>query len=93
MPNSDQYYQASLLGSNEVPSINTTAGGNLVFELNGDQLAVSGSFDNLSSEIRVDLANGAHIHEAFAGRNGAVVFPLNPTYDGDNQGAIIESRE
>ncbi|MEP0517739.1 CHRD domain-containing protein, partial [Dokdonia sp.] len=91
LPNSDQYYQAALLGSNEVPSINTTAGGNLVFELNGDQLTVSGSFDNLSSQIRVDLANGAHIHEAFAGRNGAVVFPLNPTYDGDNQGAIIET--
>ncbi|WP_299680498.1 CHRD domain-containing protein [uncultured Dokdonia sp.] len=91
LPSSDDYYQATLLGSNEVPSINTTAGGNLLFELEGDQLAVSGSFDDLSSEIRIDLANGAHIHNAFAGRNGAVIFPLNPTYDVDNQGATIEA--
>ena len=62
LPSSDDFYQATLLGSNEVPSINTTAGGNLLFELEGDQLAVSGSFDELSSEIRIDLANGAHIH-------------------------------
>jgi hypothetical protein len=91
LPNADEFYQSTLLGSNEVPSINTTAGGNLLFELDGDQLTVSGSFDDLSSEIRIDLANGAHIHDAFAGRNGAVVFPLNPSYDDDNRGAIIES--
>ena len=91
LPVSDTFYQATLLGSNEVPSINTIASGNMVFELEGDQLTVSGSFDDLSSEIRIDLANGAHIHDGFAGRNGEVLFPLNPTYDEDNQGAIIET--
>ena len=91
LPDSDEFFQANLLGSNEVPSISTTAGGNFLFELNNNVLSVSGSFDDLSSEIRQDLANGAHIHANFAGRNGPVAFVLNPTYDEDNQGAIIEA--
>ncbi len=91
LPNASEYFQANLLGSNEVPSISTTAGGNFLFELEGTQLTVSGSFDDLSSEIRQDLANGAHIHANFAGRNGPVAFVLNPTYDADNLGALIEA--
>ncbi|WP_161555185.1 CHRD domain-containing protein [Dokdonia sinensis] len=87
----DTVYQTTLLGSNEFPAVNTIAEGNMLFELEGDQLTVSGSFDGLSSEIRVDLANGAHIHDNFAGRNGPVIFPLNPTYDDDNQGAVFEA--
>ncbi|KAA1247189.1 CHRD domain-containing protein [Aquimarina sp. RZ0] len=91
LPNSDQYLQANLLGSNEVPSISTEASGNLVFELAGNVLTVSGSFDELTGDVAVDLAGGAHIHDAVAGRNSGVIFVLDLTLDPDNRGAIIEA--
>ena len=91
LPNSDSYLQANLLGSNEVPSINTEASGNLVFELTGDVLTVSGSFDDLAGDVAIEIAGGAHIHDAVAGRNGGVVFVLNLTLDADNRGAVIEA--
>ncbi len=91
LPSSDTYLQANLSGSNEVPSISTEASGNLVFELEGDVLTASGSFDNLSGEVAVSIAGGAHIHDAVAGRNGGVIFVLDLTLDADNRGAIIEA--
>ncbi|WP_397446034.1 CHRD domain-containing protein [Polaribacter sp. R77954] len=91
LPNSDNYLQANLSGTHEVPSINTEANGNLVFELSGDVLTVSGSFDDLTGDVAVSVAGGAHIHDAVAGRNGGVVFVLDLTLDADNKGAIIEA--
>ncbi len=91
LPTVDQYLQTNLLGSNEVPSISSAASGNLVMELDGNQLTVSGSFDDLSGDIAVELAGGAHIHDAEAGRNGAVSIVLNLTADEDNRGAVLEA--
>jgi hypothetical protein len=91
LPSSDVYLQANLSGSNEVPSISTEASGNLVFELDGNMLTVSGSFDDLTGDVAVSIAGGAHIHDAVAGRNSGVVFILNLTLDADNRGAIIEA--
>jgi hypothetical protein len=91
LPSSDAYLQANLSGSNEVPSISTEANGNLVFELVGNTLTASGSFDDLTGDVAVSIAGGAHIHDAVAGRNGAVIFVLNLTLDADNRGAIIQA--
>ena len=91
LPTSDYYLQANLLGSNEVPSISTEANGNLVLELAGNQLTVSGSFDDLQGDIAVDLAGGAHIHDAVAGRNGGVSIVLNLSHDDDDRGAVLEA--
>ncbi|WP_439131933.1 CHRD domain-containing protein [Polaribacter sp.] len=91
LPNSDNYLQANLSGTNEVLSINTEANGNLVFDLSGDVLTVSGSFDDLSGDVAVSIAGGAHIHDAVAGQNGDVIFVLDLTLDSDNKGAIIEA--
>ena len=85
----DQHLHTVLLGSNEIPSVNSSAYGSLVFELNNNTLTVSGSFDDLEDEVAVALAGGAHIHDAPNGRNGGVVFPLNITLDADNQGAVV----
>ena len=89
LPQSDLYLQSNLLGSNEVPSISTEASGNLVMELLGNQLTVTGSFNDLAGDIAVDLAGGAHIHDAVAGRNGGVSTILNLTADANNRGAVL----
>ncbi len=91
VPTSDAFYLANLAGSNEVPAIQTQASGNLIFEVTGRQLTVSGSFDDLEGDIAIALAGGAHIHDAPNGQNGDVVFPLNLTIDDDNRGAIVAS--
>ncbi|MEL6194041.1 MAG: CHRD domain-containing protein [Bacteroidota bacterium] len=93
LPEYESVYISTLAGSNEVPAIVSYASGTLIFELNGDQLTVSGSFDNLSDVVSVDLAGGAHVHDAIAGRNGGVVFPLNLTLDDDQKGASVAAAE
>jgi len=76
-------------GSNEVPSIVATSGGNIVFDLLGNTLTASGSFSGLEGGIAVDLAGGAHIHDAVAGRNGAISIILNITAGDDNRSGIF----
>ena len=93
LPASDAYFIANLLGSNEVPAIQTQASGNLVFEVENNELTVSGSFDNLEGDIAIELAGGAHIHDAPNGQNGDIVFPLNLTIDEDNRGAVLAAAD
>lgn len=91
LPTSVQYFQATLLGSNEVPSIVSQGYGNLLFTLDNNFLTVSGSFENLTDSIAIDIAGGAHIHTGYAGQSGAVAFPLNLTIDADNKGAVVDA--
>ncbi len=91
LPISVEYFQATLLGSNELPAIVSQGYGNLLFTLDNNFLTVSGSFENLSDSVATDIAGGAHIHTGFAGESGPVAFPLNLTLDADERGATIEA--
>jgi len=91
LPPSVEYFQATLLGSNELPAIVSQGYGNLLFTLDNNFLTVSGSFENLSDSIATDIAGGAHIHTGFAGESGPVAFPLNLTLDADEKGATVEA--
>jgi len=88
---SGRFFQTTLLGSNEVPSIVSPAYGNLLFTLDNNFLTVTGSFDDLTDSIATDIAGGAHIHLGFAGELGPVAFPLNLTIDADQKGAVVEA--
>lgn len=74
---------ALLSGSQEVPTVTTTAMGNTLLELDGDTLYASGGFSGLSSELNTAIAGGAHLHMGMAGSNGPVIFPLATTASGD----------
>lgn len=76
LPKSHKYFLVNLSGSHEVPPIESRASGTLVAELEHRRLTVTGSFKDLSSPILRELLGGAHIHDAPAGQNGPVVFPL-----------------
>ena len=83
-----QTFTADLSGANEVPPVDTEASGAVEAVLDGLSLTVSGSFEGLVTDY--NTAVGSHIHRAAADANGPVIFPLNPTLDGDNRGGTFE---
>jgi hypothetical protein len=86
-----QSYKAVLTGRGEVPPIVTTAHGVISAELKADTLIVSGSFTGLTGDLAVNIAGGAHIHMAYAGRNGGVIFPLNIDVDSTLRNGVFSA--
>jgi len=91
LPPADDYFQANLLGINEVPANNSEATGNVIFELKGNQLVATGAFEGFTSDVATDLAGGGHIHRGFAGRNGDIELIFDITLDADNRGGRLEA--
>ncbi len=91
LPPADHLFQANLLGINEVPANNSAATGNVLLELTGNELTVSGSFDDFTSPVATALAGGAHIHTGVAGENGGVIIPLNISLDADQMGGVFDA--
>jgi hypothetical protein len=72
------FFSVQAAGANEVPPNDTTTGiGGLVAELNGNQLGISGSFENLIGKFDPNIAEGSHIHLGQAGTNGPIAFILD----------------
>ena len=89
LPAAQAFFHATLLGSNQTPAVHSSAFGALLFELNGNELSVSGSFTGLSSKIAIELAGGAHIHDGMSGRNGPLIFPLQLDIKPDSVSASV----
>lgn len=85
LPESDAFFRVNLAGTNENPSVLSMANGSVMIELDGSALTLSGSFQDLGS----DISAGAHIHLGIAGRNGGVVFPLVIDVGDDNRSGIF----
>ncbi len=73
-------FTSHLSGSNEVPSIVTSASGMVTATLDGNQLVVEGSFENLNGDYAA-----SHIHSGMAGQAGGVVVALSPTINADSK--------
>jgi hypothetical protein len=85
-------YRAFLSGANEVSPVFTTASGLVTLQLDGTELAVTGSFEGLTAPLEPVAGTGAHIHLGYAGQNGGVEVPLNPTLtDNDTAGTFSET--
>ncbi|RMF22341.1 MAG: CHRD domain-containing protein [Bacteroidetes bacterium] len=91
VPQADEYYFCNLFGSNHLPSVMTQGSGALMLELHGDQLVVSGSFANLSSDFDASVAGGAHLHLGLPGANGDIAVFLDATLDADLRGGVFEA--
>lgn len=89
----DDYKMANLLGINENPSVHSPGIGAVMVERFGNTITVSGAFSGLMDTISTDLAGGAHIHQAIAGRNGPVIFPLALDIANDGLGATISAED
>ncbi len=82
-------FRGFLAGANEVPSVSALGGGSILGELIGDSLVITGSFAGLGSDYNSGV--GSHLHMAFAGANGPVVFPLSPALNVDNRGGTYQA--
>ncbi|MEM9849182.1 MAG: CHRD domain-containing protein, partial [Bacteroidota bacterium] len=92
LPDALTYFDANLLGSNEVPAVNSFGSGHVTIELvSATQIAVSGSFNNLGSDF--DASIGAHLHIGSVGENGDVVFPLTPQVTADNRSGVFNAAD
>ena len=66
----------TLSGTQEVPAIETAATGTATSMLEGSTLTVAGEFAGLSSPLVEIAGSGGHVHQAAAGTNGDVIYPL-----------------
>ncbi|NJC25527.1 CHRD domain-containing protein [Neolewinella antarctica] len=72
------YYGSNLAGINAKPQAKTTTGnGFLMYELMGDNLIATGSFQDLISDFDANVAGGSHIHVADAANSGGIAFELD----------------
>ncbi|MFN6946315.1 MAG: CHRD domain-containing protein [Cytophagaceae bacterium] len=88
-----QQFTAILSGTNEMPPALTNASGSVEASLDDDQLIVTGSFTNLSSEFNEEVAGGAHLHLALAGTNGPIEITLVPTLEGDKRSGTFLAQD
>ncbi|MAC04830.1 MAG: hypothetical protein CL671_08990 [Balneola sp.] len=79
--NAQTVFETTLSGSNEVPTVTTSANGNITATLNDNELTIEGSFEGLSSTYLF-----SHLHAGMAGEAGGVLFTLNATVDTDGKG-------
>ena len=82
-----------LSSSNEVSPEQTMAHGEVTATLDGNELSVEGSFDELSSEMIEIAGTPAHIHAGMAGENGGVALSLTVSTDADNQGGSLSTAD
>lgn len=86
-------YDASLSGHNEALPIMTNASGSVSASLSGNELTVSGFFQNLGSKVNVNIAGGAHLHTGYAGENGGILYPLTIEFNTDSLGGAFLSED
>ena len=83
-------YIAILSPANEVPPVTGSgATGTVLATYNCGRLVLSGTFSGLSSPLLPVAGSPAHIHEAPAGSNGPVIFPLTVTENIENGGSFL----
>lgn len=85
--------EVSLSGAQEVPAVETSAMGTATATLAGSTLTVAGEFSGLSSSQVEVAGSSGHIHQAPAGSNGDVIFPLEVTSADSMSGTFSLSTE
>jgi hypothetical protein len=86
-------FTAKLDGMQENPPVSTPGRGEITATLSDSQLVVTGTFSGLSSDFNPNVAGGAHLHLAPAGRNGGIQIPLVPTLNPDQRSGTFEAAQ
>ncbi|NND06696.1 MAG: CHRD domain-containing protein [Saprospiraceae bacterium] len=93
LPESNYFLHAILTGSQQPTAVPTDASGAAIAEVLGGGITLSGSFNNLSSDLATEIANGAHIHIGAVGSNGPVAYPLAPSPGQDNMNGTWQAAD
>lgn len=88
LPFANNYFTATLSGINEVQPVRSGGSGAFKLELNGNNLVVTGSFNDLEGDFDPNIGGGAHIHQAITGSNGDVVLALTTDLGDDLKSGI-----
>lgn len=88
----DKEADATLTGGEEVPPVTTEAEGAANAKLDGNNLTVTGSFANLTSDLFLVAGSSAHVHNAPEGQNGPIVFNLEVTSSDNRSGTFRGTR-
>jgi len=86
-------WRAYLSGANQYPFVSTMGTGQMLAELDGDVLIVTGTFSGLEGAVDVNILGGAHIHLGMAGANGPVALELEATFDADGKGGTFRATD
>lgn len=84
LPPATMLFRAHLSGANDWPVVTSGASGQVLGHYVGDSLQIIGSFTDLESPVATSIAGGAHLHTAWAGQNGPVIFPLGLSLSADS---------
>lgn len=89
LPEVQNILLGNFYGMQENRSQLTTGRGNIITEINGNRITVSGSVERLLDKIN---RNGfAHIHRGAAGQNGGIITALSITHATDSLSATIDA--
>lgn len=91
LPIAQAYLETNLSAKNASQLNPSNASGKVILELNGSNGTVSGSFNNLTSPLAVNIAGGAHIHDAPLAQNGPIAIPLRATLAPDALSGVFPS--
>lgn len=89
LPEGNAFFHGFVSGNSSAPAHASTGTGLIMAEWRGDQLVLSGSFDQLLSAVDTDIQGGIHLHSAMIGSNGPIAFNLNMLLDEDGMGAQL----
>ena len=77
VPRPNAMYHAPIAAGQAVPGFGpSTAAGGILAEVTGDQMTVTGSFNDLVGGFAPSIAGGAHLHGNVAGRTGGIITGL-----------------
>jgi trimeric autotransporter adhesin len=82
-------FRAHLSGANQYPFVTSMGSGQVLAELKGTSLVVTGSFGHLEGVVDTNILGGAHIHLGLAGSSGAVLIELEATFNADGKGGAF----
>lgn len=88
IPESDAYYYTNLLASNVNPDQYSEQGAALSIEIHGEEMIITGSYDQLNGGLDTDNEGGVHIHEGLPGMLGERLFSLIPVVESDTSGVF-----
>jgi plastocyanin len=87
VPESQYFFTGFLTGTQEPDPVLSGGSGAVIAEIMGDQMTLSGSFNNMNGDLATEIGGGSHIHIGLAGTNGPVQYPLIATQsDGARSG-------
>lgn len=91
LPEARYYMAATLSGASEVPAVNTPAIGQVLMEVESNNIVSSGAFMGLQTAFDPNIGGGAHLHNGLAGENGGIAVGLSADVDGGGLSGRFEA--